>query len=90
MANESFDDGFVSVKYTFFRQRYVPESPGVYLIWVDGVVVYADETEDLRTKYVAHYNERQDERLRRAMESGTQTLFSFRVVEDPDQRASAP
>ena len=89
MAIESFDDVFVSVKYTFFRQRYVPNAPGVYLIWVDGVVEFTDETENLRTRYVTHFNEREDERLRSLMETAAQTSFSFRVIEDPTQRASA-
>lgn len=79
-------DGFKSMRFTFFRQRHVVEVPGIYLIICRAAVaqgnrgVYVGQANNLRRRYVEHYNERQNEELRLLIENCAEPEFAWLPV----------
>ena len=91
MATFTLGEGFKSIRYTFFRQRHVFEVPGIYLIICRIAIsqglrgVYVGQANNLRRKYVEHYNERQNEELRLLIETCSEPEFAWLPVYEQGQ-----
>lgn len=77
---------FEVTRFTFFRQRRVPDQPGIYVIICRSMLdsgekcVYVGQAKDLKRRYVEHFNERQNEVLRLLIESCDDLEFAWRRV----------
>lgn len=77
---------FEVTRFTFFRQRRVPDQPGIYVIICRSMLdsgekcVYVGQAKDLKRRYAEHYNERQNEVLRSLIESCDDLEFAWRRV----------
>ena len=86
MAMFTLAEGFKSTRYTFFRQRHVVEVPGIYIIICRTAIsqgnrgVYVGQANNLRRRYVEHYNERQNEELRLLIETCPEPEFAWLPV----------
>lgn len=80
------DKGFEIMPYTFFRQRHVARVPGIYFVICNDKAVcsnrfaYIGQAKNLRRRYVEHYNERSNERLRQIIENCQRLVFAWLPV----------
>ena len=82
----TLDENFKIIRYTFLRQRRVRQVPGIYLVICRAAVaqgsrgVYVGQAIDLRKRYVDHFNERDNEELRRLIENCAEPEFAWLPV----------
>jgi len=77
---------FKKQKYTQFRERNVPQAPGVYKISINSVVRYVGRAVNLRTRYNQHLQTTEHNlKLFNEMQSNGDIGFEFLIIHERDK-----
>jgi len=72
---------FRQTKYTTFRERWVPTSPGLYRILIDERIRYIGKAKNLKRRYVDHLQTTEHNlALFKAMQKSKNIEFQFIIV----------
>lgn len=80
-----FRVSFSILKYTAFRQQYVPNGPGLYRIVADDRIRYVGKANNLRRRYGEHLNEKFNMVLKAMIEEADKLCFQYTLIYDKAQ-----